>query len=72
MHWRDGRSTKLNARLEPLCSLFKEHSSLRVIYALIDLLDICRAVPPRPILPLIGGARQKVADTLRTLDFAQP
>ena len=63
---------RLNARLEPLWQLFKEFSSLRVIYALVDLLNICRAVPPRPILPLTGVAQRKVADTLRMLDFAQP
>ncbi|MCJ2015927.1 dihydrodipicolinate synthase family protein [Methylobacterium sp. E-065] len=60
---------RLNASLEPLWELFKEFSSLRVIYALVDLLDICRAVPPRPILPLNEMARSKVADTLETLDL---
>lgn len=63
---------RLNARLEPLWELFREFSSLRVIYALVGLLDICRAVPPRPILPLTGAAHRKVADTLKMLDFAQP
>jgi 4-hydroxy-tetrahydrodipicolinate synthase len=61
---------RLNARLEPLWELFKEFSSLRVIYALVELLDICRAVPPRPILPLTGAARLKVADTFKMLDLA--
>jgi 4-hydroxy-tetrahydrodipicolinate synthase len=58
---------RLNERLEPLWSLFKEFSSLRVIYASADLLGICRAEPPRPILPLTGAARQRVADVLKTL-----
>lgn len=62
---------RLNARLEPLWALFKEFSSLRVIYALVDLLDICRAVPPRPILPLNEAARRKVADTLEMLDLSR-
>ncbi|WP_267361560.1 MULTISPECIES: dihydrodipicolinate synthase family protein [unclassified Methylobacterium] len=62
---------RLNASLEPLWELFKEFSSLRVIYALVDLLDIFRAVPPRPILPLNEMARSKVADTLETLDLLQ-
>lgn len=62
---------RLNARLEPLWALFKEFSSLRVIYALVDLLDICRAVPPRPILPLNESARRKVADTLEMLDLSR-
>ena len=49
----------MNARLEPLWVLFREFSSLRVIYASTDPLGICRAAPPRPILPLAGAARQR-------------
>lgn len=60
---------RLNKRLDPLWSLFKEFSSLRVIYASADLLGICRAEPPRPILPLAGAARQRVADVLKALDL---
>lgn len=61
---------RLNARLEPLWSLFKELSSLRVMYASADVLGICRAEPPRPILPLAGAARQRVADVLKALDLS--
>jgi 4-hydroxy-tetrahydrodipicolinate synthase len=61
---------RLNARLQPLWNLFKEFSSLRVIYACADLLSICRAAPPRPILPLNGEVRQRVADTLKALDLS--
>jgi 4-hydroxy-tetrahydrodipicolinate synthase len=61
---------RLNALLQPLWVLFKEFSSLRVIYASADLLSICHAAPPRPILPLSGAARQRVADTLKTLDLS--
>ena len=43
---------RVNERLRPLWALFKEFSSLRVIYASVDLLGICRVAPPRPILPL--------------------
>ncbi len=60
---------RLNECLEPLWSVFKEFSSLRVIYAATDLLGICRAEPPRPILPLAGAARQRVADVLNALDL---
>jgi 4-hydroxy-tetrahydrodipicolinate synthase len=60
---------RLNERLEPLWSLFKELSSLRVMYASADLLGICRAALPRPILPLTGAARQRVADTVKLLDL---
>ena len=58
---------RLNAGLEPLWILFKEFSSLRVMYACADLLGICHAEPPRPILPLSGAARQRVEDTLKAL-----
>jgi 4-hydroxy-tetrahydrodipicolinate synthase len=60
----------LNARLEPLWALFKEFSGLRLMYASADLLGICRAEPPRPILPLPQAARQRVADTLKTLNLS--
>jgi 4-hydroxy-tetrahydrodipicolinate synthase len=61
---------RLNARLEPFWALFREFSSLRVIYACVDLLGVCRAAPPRPILPLSGAARQRVADALQRLDLS--
>ena len=61
---------RLSASLGPLWSLFKEFSSLRVIYACADLLGICRTEPPRPILPLSGVARQRVADTLKSLQLS--
>jgi 4-hydroxy-tetrahydrodipicolinate synthase len=56
---------RLNASLEPLWAVFKEYSSLRVIYACANLLGICHAEPPRPILHLSGTARQRVADALK-------
>ncbi len=45
------RARALNAELEPLWTLFRTHSSLRVVYALADLMGLCRAEPPRPIRP---------------------
>ncbi|MDO9712231.1 dihydrodipicolinate synthase family protein [Paracraurococcus lichenis] len=56
-----------NARFQPLWDLFKELSSLRVMYAAADILGICRAAPPRPILPLPPAARQRVAAALEIL-----
>jgi 4-hydroxy-tetrahydrodipicolinate synthase len=61
---------RLNERLDPLWSLFREFSSLRVIYASADLLGISRAEPPRPILPLAGDARQRVAHVLEALGLS--
>jgi 4-hydroxy-tetrahydrodipicolinate synthase len=60
---------RLNAGLEPLWTLFKEFSSLRVIYACAGLLGICHAEPPRPILPLSGAATERVRETLEALDL---
>ncbi|MER8427121.1 dihydrodipicolinate synthase family protein, partial [Mesorhizobium sp. M1403] len=56
-----------DATLAPLWSLFKEFSSLRVVYALAELLDICRADPPRPILPLPSAAKRQIAAALQRL-----
>jgi 4-hydroxy-tetrahydrodipicolinate synthase len=57
-----------NARFQPLWELFKELSSLRVMYAAADILGICRTEPPRPILPLSPAAYQRVAAALEMLD----
>jgi 4-hydroxy-tetrahydrodipicolinate synthase len=56
-----------NARFQPLWDLFKELSSLRVMYAAADILGLCRAEPPRPVLPLPTAARQRVAAALEML-----
>lgn len=64
------KARQLNAGLQPLWELFREFSSLRVVYAAVELLGLCRAEPPRPILPLPGPARQRVAETLKALDLS--
>lgn len=58
---------RLNAALQPLWDLFTRYSSLRVICAAANLLDLCQTQPPRPILPLADAPRQQVADTLAAL-----
>ena len=60
---------RLSARLGPLWALFKEFSSLRVIYACADLLGLSHAVPPRPVLPVPDATRRDIAATLRALDL---
>ncbi|MET7244297.1 dihydrodipicolinate synthase family protein [Methylobacterium sp. EM32] len=60
---------RLDARLAPLWALFREYSSLRVMFVCADLLDLCHAAPPRPILPLGEEARQRVAEVIRALDL---
>lgn len=57
----------LNARLKPLWDLFVEHSSLRVVYVAANLLGLCRAAPPRPILPLADDVQRRIARTLKEL-----
>ncbi|MDO9428001.1 MAG: dihydrodipicolinate synthase family protein [Methylobacterium sp.] len=69
---RDGdtdAARALDARLQPLWGLFKEFSSLRVVYACAHELGLCSTQPPRPILPLTGPARDTVVRTLRDLDL---
>ncbi len=58
---------RLDAALAPVWDLFRQFSSLRVVYALADLAGICRADPPRPILPLPDAAWSRVARTLESL-----
>lgn len=60
---------RLNAGLVPLWELFREHTSLRVMYAAANLLGLCRAVPPRPILPLPEAARCRVGEVLGQLQL---
>ncbi|TGD95539.1 dihydrodipicolinate synthase family protein [Methylobacterium nonmethylotrophicum] len=60
---------RLDARLDPLWALFREHSSLRVMYACANLLDLCHAAPPRPILPLGEAATRRIAEVIRALDL---
>jgi 4-hydroxy-tetrahydrodipicolinate synthase len=64
------RARTLNAALEPLWALFKTHSSLRVVYALADILGLCRAEPPRPIRPLPPEVRTEIAGALRGLSLS--
>jgi 4-hydroxy-tetrahydrodipicolinate synthase len=58
---------RIDATLAPLWDLFRQFSSLRVVYALAELLDICRTEPPRPILPLSATAKRQIAEVLERL-----
>ena len=60
----------LNARLQPFWDLFVEFSSLRVTYAAANLLGLCSALPPRPILPLTEEAQRRIGQTLDALGLA--
>lgn len=62
---------RLNAHLQPFWDLFKEFSSLRVVYACAELLGSCTVMPPRPILPLSDENKRKVADTIKSLGLSK-
>jgi 4-hydroxy-tetrahydrodipicolinate synthase len=57
----------LNDQLEPLWTLFKELSSLRVMYAAASSLGLVNAAPPLPILPLADADQQRVDTVLAQL-----
>src|SRR3546814_2162239 len=60
-------SRSLNARLEPLWDLFRELTSLRVMYAAANSLGLTQAAPPLPILPLSGQDHARVQAVVETL-----
>ncbi len=62
-----GEARRLDAQLSPVWDLFRQYSSLRVVYAFAGLMDICHTDPPRPILPLDEPAKRRVAEVLASL-----
>ncbi|SDR63733.1 4-hydroxy-tetrahydrodipicolinate synthase [Rhizobiales bacterium GAS113] len=66
-HDDTAEARRLDAALAPIWDLFKQCSSLRVVYAVAELLEICRAEPPRPIRPLSAAAKQQIAEVLESL-----
>lgn len=60
----------IDAELRPVWDLFRRHTSLRVMYAAAEWRGLCRAAPPRPILPLSEDARREVVATLERLHLA--
>jgi len=59
---------RIDASLRPLWDLFREFSSLRVMYAAVNALGICDAAPPRPVLPLDAAAQARVGEVVRGLE----
>ena len=45
-------TARLDALFHPLWALFKAHGSLRVVYAVAEMMGLSTARPPLPILPL--------------------
>ncbi|WP_237478001.1 dihydrodipicolinate synthase family protein [Lichenibacterium dinghuense] len=58
---------RLDAAMRPLWDLFRAHTSLRTAYAAAEALGICRAEPPRPVLPLPREVRDRVAAVAEAL-----
>jgi hypothetical protein len=58
---------RLDQAFQPLWSLFKEFGSFRVMYAIADVLGLCRAKPLRPILPLLPADIPGVKDALERI-----
>ncbi|WP_040489264.1 dihydrodipicolinate synthase family protein [Fulvimarina pelagi] len=58
---------RLDSACGPLWELFKAFGSLRVMYALLELLELGRAELPRPLLPLGMTERQRIEKALETL-----
>jgi 4-hydroxy-tetrahydrodipicolinate synthase len=61
---------RLDTAMQPLWALMKEFSSLRVMYAAADIKGICRAEPPRPVLPLPDAARERIAQVLQEMELS--
>ncbi|WP_026614855.1 dihydrodipicolinate synthase family protein [Ensifer aridi] len=55
---------RLDRAFQPMWGLFKEFGSFRVMYAIADVLGLCHAAPPRPILPLPSADMPRVKDAL--------
>lgn len=58
---------RLDRGFQPLWILFKEFGSFRVMYAIADLLGLCRVAPPRPVLPLGSADILRVEAALESL-----
>ncbi|QRM32934.1 dihydrodipicolinate synthase family protein [Microvirga sp. VF16] len=58
---------RINSHFQPLWDLFKEFGSIRVVYAAANILSLCEALPPRPILPLTDADCRRVASALDAL-----
>jgi 4-hydroxy-tetrahydrodipicolinate synthase len=60
---------RIDSELKPLWKLFFEIGSLRIAYAAAAELGLYNAVPPRPILPVSGEDRSRIADALRAVSM---
>lgn len=60
----------LNAKLEPLWALFRELSSIRVMYVAINYMGLANCAAPLPILPLSDYDKDRIESVLDTLKLS--
>ncbi|VWC76691.1 dihydrodipicolinate synthase [Burkholderia lata] len=58
---------RLDAGLRPIWDLFTEFGSLRVVYAIAEILHLNRTVPPLPVQGLSTAAKQRVREAVGSL-----
>lgn len=61
-------TARIDAGFAPLWELFRQFGSLRVMHMAAQILGLCDAQPPRPILPLPEPERHRVAAALTALE----
>lgn len=59
---------RISAVLQPIWDLFKEFGDLRVAFALVNELGLCKAAPPRPILPIAASHHSRIRSALANVD----
>ncbi len=62
----------IDDQFQPLWTLFKEFGSLRVVYAIANMLSLTSAAPPRPILPIPTQHHGRIAAALDHLTSVPP
>lgn len=64
----DAAVKRISALLEPIWELFEEFGDLRVVYALANELGLCKAAPPRPILPIAASHHRRIVSALANVN----
>lgn len=66
---QSAEAEKINAQFAPLWTLFQEFGSLRIVYAIANLLNLTNAQPPRPMLPISVETEKQIVAALAGLDI---
>ncbi|KAB8260148.1 hypothetical protein BDV32DRAFT_149631 [Aspergillus pseudonomiae] len=59
---------RISALFQPMWDLFEELGDLKVAFALANELDLCKAAPPQPILPIAASHHNRIRSALATLN----